>query len=78
MTGKLREIFQRNRKREREIRSESPASTTLPCVQRNPTQFSDTQRESERDSEHSQTLIRRSNTCFAGETAKAAQGTAAS
>ena len=35
---------------------ESPASATLSCVQRNSVQFSDTQRESEGDSKHSQTL----------------------
>ena len=35
---------------------ESLATATLSCVQRNSVQFSDTQRESEGDSEHSQTL----------------------
>ena len=42
--------------RERDQYMESPASPTLSCVQRNSVQFSDTQRESEGDSEHSQTL----------------------
>ena len=49
-------IFISERERESDQYMESPASATLSCVQRNSEQFSDTQRESEGDSEHSQTL----------------------
>ena len=55
MTGNS-EKFSSEKERERDKFMESPASDTLPCVQRNAAQFSDTQKDSERDSEHSQTL----------------------
>ena len=55
MTGNS-EKFSSEKERERDQFMESPASATLPCVQRNSAQFSDTQEDSERDSEHSQTL----------------------
>ena len=55
MTGNS-EKFNSEKKRARDQFRESLASITLPCVQSNSAQFSDIQRESERDSEHSQTL----------------------
>ena len=55
MTGNS-EKFNSENKRARDQFRESLASITLPCVQSNSAQFSDIQRESERDSEHSQTL----------------------
>ena len=57
MTGNSEKfIFISERERESDQYMESPASPTLSCVERNSVQFSDTQRESEGDSEHSQTL----------------------